>query len=85
MALTKEEIKEYKSEEKEAEDCTDFSIIADQLSDAGDKEWAKNLYKKAEEKADGFYDFRNLALKNVVGRERFERSTIGLKVRCSTS
>ena len=61
MALTKDEIKEFKKEEKEAEDCTDFSIIADQISDAGDKEWAKNLYKKAEEKADGFYDFRNLA------------------------
>ena len=61
MALTKEEIKEYKSEEKEAEDCTDFSIIADQLSDAGDKEWAKNLYKKAEEKVDDFDDLKGLS------------------------
>ena len=76
MALTKEEIKEYKSEEKEAEDCTDFSIIADQLSDAGDKEWAKNLYKKAEEKADGFYDFRNLAdsIFEKLGDEEWSRT-----------
>ena len=64
MALTKEEIKEYKSEEKEAEDCTDFSIIADQLSDAGDKEWAKNLYKKAEEKAVGDERYHLVQSKN---------------------
>ena len=51
MALTKDEIKEFKKEEKEAEDCFSFTFIADQISDAGDKEWAKNLYKKAEEKA----------------------------------
>ena len=54
MALTKEEIKEYKSEEKEAEICYDFYYIADSiLENGGDKEWAINLYKKAEEKAVG--------------------------------
>ena len=61
MALTKDEIKEFKKEEKEAEDCTDFYFIADQISDAGDKEWAKNLYKKAEEKVDDFDDLKGLS------------------------
>ena len=61
MALTKDEIKEFKKEEKEAEDCFGFTFIADQISDAGDKEWAKNLYKKAEEKADDFIVLMGLA------------------------
>jgi hypothetical protein len=61
MALTKDEIKEFKKEEKEAEDCFSFTFIADQISDAGDKEWAKNLYKKAEEKEPDFNDLRGLA------------------------
>ena len=61
MALTKDEIKEFKKEEKEAEDCFGFTFIADQISDAGDKEWAKNLYKKAEEKEPDFNDLRGLA------------------------
>ena len=57
MALTKDEIKEFKKEEKEAEDCFGFTFIADQISDAGDKEWAKNLYKKAEEKAEDVHEW----------------------------
>ena len=64
MALTKDEIKEFKKEEKEAEDCTDFYFIADQISDAGDKEWAKNLYKKAEEKAVGDERYHLVQSKN---------------------
>ena len=61
MALTKDEIKEFKKEEKEAEDCFGFTFIADLISDAGDKEWAKNLYKKAEQKDHDFHDLIGLA------------------------
>ena len=76
MALTKDEIKEFKKKEKEAENCTGFSIIASGLSYAGDKEWAKNVYKKAEEKADDFYDLRNLAdsIFNDLGDEEWSRT-----------
>ena len=76
MALTKDEIKEFKKKEKEAEGCTSFSIIANGLSYAGDKEWAKNVYKKAEEKADDFYDLRNLAdsIFNDLGDEEWSRT-----------
>ena len=60
MALTKEQIKEFKAEE-EAEDFYGLSNVADDIAGAGDKEWAKKVYKKAEGKAERYNDFRNLA------------------------
>ena len=77
MALTKEEIKEYKSEEKEAEICYDFYYIADSiLENGGDKEWAINLYKKAETKAEIFREFIDLAesLCEKLGDKEWARS-----------
>ena len=77
MALTKEEIKEYKSEEKEAEICCDFYYIANSiLENGGDKEWAINLYKKAETKAEIFRDFIDLAesLCEKLGDKEWARS-----------
>ena len=51
MALTKEQIKEFQEAEKEAEDACDLRSVADDIAEAGDKEWAKKVYKKAEGKA----------------------------------
>ena len=50
MALTKEQIKEFKEEEKDAEDCFDFYNLAENLVKAGDKDWAKKVYKKSYKK-----------------------------------
>ncbi len=47
--LTKAQIKEFKEAEEAAEDSYDFRGIADDIAEAGDKDWAKKLYKKAEE------------------------------------
>ena len=52
MALTKEQIKEFKAAEKEAEDSGDYRNVADELAEAGDKEWAKTVYEKALELAE---------------------------------
>tara|TARA_Y100001960_G_scaffold288769_1_gene328119 strand:+ start:307 stop:1659 length:1353 start_codon:yes stop_codon:yes gene_type:complete len=61
MALSKEQIKEFKAAEKEAEDSYDYRSLADDIAAAGDKEWAKKIYGKAEEKAAENDDFRGLA------------------------
>ena len=61
MALTKEQIKEFKAEEKEATDIFELSSLANDLVKAGDKEWAKNIYIKAEAVAEDCDDFRRLA------------------------
>ena len=52
--LTKAQIKEFKEAEEAAEDSYDFRGIADDIAEAGDKDWAKKLYKKAEEKAENY-------------------------------
>jgi hypothetical protein len=52
MALTKEQIKEFKEAEKEAENSSDYRYVADEIAEAGDKEWAKKVYKKAEDKTE---------------------------------
>ena len=61
MALTKAQIKEFKAAEKEAEDSYDYRSVADDIAEAGDKDWAKKLYKKAEEKAENYSEFNDLA------------------------
>ena len=63
MALTKEQIKEFKAVEKEAEDSYKLKQVADEIADFGDGdlEWAKKVYKKAEEKAKKSADFCKLA------------------------
>ena len=50
--MTEDQIKEFKETEKEAEDSYDLRDLADEIVDAGDKEWAKKIYMKAEEKAE---------------------------------
>jgi len=68
MALTKEQIKEFKAAEKEAEGQEvrgviffDLKYVADSMVDAGDKKWAKEIYKKAEGKAQDCSEFMELA------------------------
>ena len=49
MALTKEQIKEFEEKEKEAkisDDLHEFQELADAIAEAGDKDWAKKIYKK---------------------------------------
>jgi len=59
--LTKKQIKEFKEEEKEAEDSYGFRSVADYIAEAGDKEWAKKVYVKSEGKAEDYSDFSDLA------------------------
>ena len=61
MALTKAQIKEFKEADKEAEDCSELSSLAESLFELGDKEWAKKVYKKAEDKAEDSSNFLYLA------------------------
>ena len=76
MALTKEQIKEFKAAEKEAENSYDFKNVAYDISNAGDKEWAKKVYKKAEEKAENSYDFAKLAeiIRENLGDKKWAKS-----------
>ncbi len=70
--LTKEEIKEFKAAEKEAEDSSDFRGIADDIAEAGDKEWAKKVYEKAEKKAEDFTQLNDIAygiVENLTNKE----------------
>ncbi len=59
--LTKEQIKEFESEEKEAEDAYNLIDVANNIAEAGDKKWAKKVYQKAEAKAEDNDDIRALA------------------------
>ena len=58
--LTKDEIKEFEEAEKEAGDFDDLKYIADQIADAGDKDWAKTVYKKLGNNADTYYELCKL-------------------------
>ena len=51
----------FQSDEANAEDACGLKIVADSIAEAGDKKWAKKVYKKAEEKAKDSLDFNWLA------------------------
>jgi len=53
--------KKFKTAEANAQDACDLKQVADQLAEAGDKEWARNVYKKAEKKAEDCLDLNWLA------------------------
>ena len=59
--LTKEQIEEFKQEEKESDDSSGYMYLAEEVAEAGDKEWALKLYKKAEELAEDKDDYQSLA------------------------
>ena len=46
----------FKTAESEAQDACDLKQLGDQLVEAGDRDWARNLYIKAEEKAEDCLD-----------------------------
>ena len=59
--LTKEEIKEFKEQEKEAEDLYDYYSLAAEIVEAGDKDWARKLVQKAEDLAENSDDYNSIA------------------------
>ena len=65
--LSKEQIEQFKEQEKEAVDSWDYRVMAAQVSTVespdyytGDKIWAKKLLEKAEELAEDSEDYRDL-------------------------
>ncbi len=53
--------KNFKNAEVKAKDACDLKQVADNLAEAGDKQWAKKVYRKAEDKAEDSLDFNWLA------------------------
>jgi hypothetical protein len=76
--LTEDQIKEFKEAEQNAEDSYDFRSLADEIVEAGDKEWAKKVYMKAEDKAEDSDDFRTLAesLCDNLGDKEWAKKTL---------
>ena len=62
-ALSNDEmlIKKFECAEAQAQDACDLKQVGDQLADAGDKEWARKVYQKAEDKAEDCLDLNWLA------------------------
>jgi len=62
-ALSNDEflIRKFKRAEVKANDACDLKQVADQLAEAGDKQWAKEVYLKAEERAEDSLDLNWLA------------------------
>jgi tRNA (guanine-N7-)-methyltransferase len=52
---------QFQNDAANAEDACDLKIIADRIAEAGDKSWAKSVYKKAEAKGRDSLDFNWLA------------------------
>jgi hypothetical protein len=77
MALTKEQIKKFKEAEKEAEDSYDYRSVADEIAEAGDKEWAKKIYEESEEKAEDCSHYSDLAERII---EKLDDKEWGKKV-----
>ena len=53
--------KNFKDAEAKAKAACDLKQVADNLADAGDKQWAKKVYRKAEDKAEDSLDLNWLA------------------------
>jgi tRNA (guanine-N7-)-methyltransferase len=53
--------RKFKTAEANANDACDLKQVADQLAEAGDGQWAKNVYQKAEAKAEDSLDLNWLA------------------------
>jgi hypothetical protein len=59
--MSDEEKEDFKDQEKNAEDFYDYFSLADDISQGGDKQWAKDLYKKAQKLAEDCSEFSELA------------------------
>ncbi len=55
--LTEEQIKDFKEQEKETEDSWSYASLANEIIEAGDKDWARKLYQKAEDLAEDSTDY----------------------------
>ena len=66
----------FQKAETEAKDACDLKKVADSIAKAGDKEWAKKVYKKVEEGAQDSLDFNWLAYSicEVFGDTNWARS-----------
>ena len=61
MALTKEQIKEFKEKKGKAKACYELKEIADNIAEAGDKEWANKIYKSVSGSYDDSEDVSDFA------------------------
>ena len=66
MSLDADRVKEFEGRLSEAEDFQDFCFIADEIAQENDKDWAREIYKKALEKAEDCDDFTGIADSVVV-------------------
>ena len=74
--LTDSQIKEFKAAEREAKDFTELNYVVDDLAKAGDKEWARKVYEKAEKNSDlrtGDIDGLAESLFTYLGDEKWSR------------
>ena len=65
--------KVYKKAEGKAEDCSDFTSLAESLHETlKDKVWVKRVYKKAVDKAANRYECETLAenLRDILGDKK---------------
>jgi hypothetical protein len=61
MALTKEQIKEFKEKKGKAKACYELKEIADNIAETGDKEWANKIYKSVSGSYDDSEDVSDFA------------------------
>ena len=59
--LTEKQVNDFKNTEEESTDSAELRDLAENISEAGDKEWARKVYKKAEEKVEDVDGFQELA------------------------
>ena len=59
--LTSDQIEDFKEKEKNAENDWDFRLLAEDVAEEGDKDWARELYKKAEKLTEDCDDYITLA------------------------
>lgn len=64
----------FKNAEARAKDACDFKRVADGLAEAGDMEWARNVYMKAEEKAEDSLDLNWLAYSVALALKENDRA-----------
>jgi hypothetical protein len=57
VALSDEQIKEFKDQEKDAEDAYDYQSLADEVGEAGDLKWAQSLLDTSFEKCQDSSDY----------------------------
>jgi len=76
--LTKEQIEEFKQEEKESDDSSGYMYLAEEVAEAGDKDWAMKLFQKAVDHAEDYYDLTSIAeTLTELSENKFAREVYG--------